>query len=82
MLFKCLNNLAPDYLCIFESLEDLDPVELQNTKTDLQPPKVDTTIGRRRFFYHGVKLWNSLDENQKEHPRSNHLKGTSGRKKS
>ena len=31
IMFKCLNNLAPGYLSIFESLEDLHPAELRNS---------------------------------------------------
>ena len=49
IMFKCLNNLAPGYLSIFESLEDLTPAELRNSETDLLPPKLDTATGQRSF---------------------------------
>ena len=64
MMFKCLSNLGPGYLSMFESFEDLYLVRLQSSKTDLWPPKLDTTTGQRSFSCHGVQVWNSLGENK------------------
>ena len=66
MMFRCLINLAQEYFGSFELLEEPYHVEVRNTKTDLWSPGVDTASVQRRFSFHGVKVWNSLHENQKQ----------------
>ena len=70
MVLKCLNNLAPDYLSILEWLEDLHPV--WNFETQRLIFGLQSWIQHNRtktFSYHEVKVWNSFDENKKEHPQ-------------
>ena len=57
MVFKCLNNLAPEYFSgCFSKLTDCHNRGLGNSKTDLLVP-----CGQKSFAYHGAKAWNELD---------------------
>ena len=58
LVFKCLNRLAPDYLC--EKFYFRSKVHNRNTRNcnQLNIPKYRSTTGQRTFTYRGVKVWN------------------------
>ena len=61
MVFKSLNELAPQYLCnLFTKNSQCSSRNLCNTKTDLRLPKKKSANGQKCFSFHGTKLWNSL----------------------
>ena len=63
LVYKCLNNLAPDYLCnIFTKLKDTRSRitrAFTNGKLALQR-KFRLAVGQKSFLYRGTHLWNSL----------------------
>ena len=75
MIFKCLNSPAPDYLSIFETLEDLHPVEHRNTKIDLRSPMLVTTTCDNKKVFPIMQLWSgiALMRIKIEHPHCNLL---------
>ena len=66
-MYKCINNLAPPYLCNKFSMYVLHECNTRNREL-LQIPMYNTTTGQRTFHYRGVKLWNDLDNNTKQMP--------------
>ena len=61
MVFKSLNNLAPQYLCnLFTRMSQLPSVNLRNTTTDLKLPRKNSKSGQKCFSFRGAKLWNGL----------------------
>ena len=65
MMFKCINNLAPPYLC--DKFKKRSDVHQRSTRKHnfLQIPLFKTTPGQRTFHYRGVLLWNNLDNDLK-----------------
>ena len=65
LVFKCLNRLAPDYLC--EKFYFRSKVHNRNTRNcnQLNIPKYRSTTGQRTFTYRGVKVWNERDNSIK-----------------
>ena len=65
LAFKCLNRLAPDYLC--EKFYFRSKVHNRNTRNcnQLNIPKYRSTTGQRTFTYRGVKVWNERDNSSK-----------------
>ena len=65
LVFKCLNRLAPDYLC--EKFYFRSKVQNRNTRicSQLNIPKYRSTTGQRTFTYRGVKVWNERDNSSK-----------------
>ena len=62
MAFKCVSNLAPDYLCTkFKKRSSVHDRPTRNNNK-LQIPLYKTFSGQRTFAYRAVSLWNSLDE--------------------
>ena len=63
LVYKSLNNLAPDYLCnIFTKLKDTRSRitrAFTNDKLALQR-KFRLAVGQKSFLYRGTHLWNSL----------------------
>ena len=61
LMYKCINNLAPAYLC-----NSFDPRRLnyyfRNAKKKLMLPKQGTDHLKRSFSYSGALLWNNLLE--------------------
>ncbi|CAH3160779.1 unnamed protein product, partial [Porites lobata] len=53
MVFKCLNGLAPPYLC-----QKFKP----DRKDRLHIPLCRTAAGQRAFTFRGQRLWNSLPD--------------------
>ena len=66
MVFKSLNDLAPQYLCkLFIKSSACSSRSLRNTETDLRLPKKRSANGRKCFSFRGAKLWNSLPAESK-----------------
>ena len=62
MVYKSINELAPDYLSqIFTKKSACSRETLRNTATDLQIPLVKTCSGQRTFSYRGARVLNHLD---------------------
>ena len=67
MVFKSLNQLAPEYLCgLFTRNSLCSSYSLRNTGTDLRLPKKRSSNGQRCFSYRGAKLWNGLSAESKQ----------------
>ena len=67
MVYKSLNELAPDYQSqIFTKKSACSRENLRNTATDLQIPLVKTCSGQRTFSHCGARVWNHLDLAVKE----------------
>ena len=61
MIFKILNEEAPDYLSnkfIFRN--DTNSYRLRNSEMRLALPQPRTDYVRKSFSYSGAALWNSL----------------------
>ena len=66
MVFKSLNDLAPQYLCnLFRKNSVCSSRSLRNTETDLRVPKKSSANGQKSFSFRGSKLWNSLPAESK-----------------
>ena len=66
MVFKSLNDLAPQYLCnLFTKNSACSSRNLRNTETDLRLPKKRSTNGQKCFSFRGAKIWNSLPAESK-----------------
>ena len=67
LMFKCINNLAPEYLCsMFNSINENCPYGLRSaTSNNLQVPCPKSEYFKRTFVYSGTNLWNSLPSNIK-----------------
>ena len=67
MVFKSLNQLAPEYLCgLFTRNSLCSSYSLRNTGTNLRLPKKRSSNGQRCFSYRGAKLWNGLSAESKQ----------------
>ena len=62
MVFKCLNGLAPPYLC--QKFKTRSEVHNRNTRNRdrLHIPLCRTAAGQRAFTFRGQRLWNSLPD--------------------
>ena len=61
MVFKSLNDLAPQYACnLFTKISVCSSRSLQNTKTDLRLLKKSSANGQKCFSFRGAILWNGL----------------------
>ena len=62
MVFKCLNGLAPPYLCQkFKTRSEVDNCNTRN-RDRLHIPLCRTAAGQRAFTFRGQRLWNSLPD--------------------
>ena len=60
-MYKCINNLAPAYLCnLF--VPRTPSYDFRNAKKKLFLPKPRTDYLKRSFSYSGAILWNNLPE--------------------
>ena len=61
MTYKCINNLAPDYLC--DKLRKRSSVHNRRTRKhdSLQIPFFKSATGQRSFAYRAVEIWDNLD---------------------
>ena len=67
MVFKSLNELAPQYLCdLFTRKSLYSSYSLRNRGTNLRLPMKRSTNGQKCFSYIGAKLWNSLSAESKQ----------------
>ena len=68
MSYKCMNGLAPPYLCsLFNKRAQLHDCVIRN-KESLHIPLCNTVSGQRSFRFRAVKLWNNLDNELKQLP--------------
>ena len=75
MVYKSINDLAPDYLSeIFTKNSECSRKNLRNTATDLQLPLTKTCNSQRAFSYRGARVCNHLDLEVKQASLSKHLK--------
>lgn len=66
MTFKCMNNLAPKYLCdMFEKRSCIHNRSTRNCNS-IQIPLFKTTSGQRSFAFRGASIWNNLDTELKK----------------
>jgi hypothetical protein len=66
MTYKCLNEMAPPYLCSkFRNRASIHG-RLTRNRDLLQIPLYRTASGQRTFTYRAVKIWNELDARLKE----------------
>ena len=64
MVFKSLNNLAPEYLgSKFTSRSMTIPYTFRDSENKLAIPLPRTNYLRNSFNYSGAVLWNSLPQN-------------------
>ena len=67
MVFKSLNELAPQYLgSLFNRNSQCSSRCLRNTETDLRLPKKTSANGQKCFSFRGATLWNSLSAESKK----------------
>ena len=60
-MYKCINNLAPAYLCnLF--VPRTPNYEFRNVKKKLLLPKPRTDYLKRSFSYSGAILWNNFHD--------------------
>ena len=66
MTYKCINQMAPPYLC--NKLFNRATIHSLNTRNcaSLQIPLCTSHSGQRTFKYRAVKIWNSLEQSLKE----------------
>lgn len=66
MTYKCVNGMAPQYLC--NKLINRSHVHDRNTRNRalLQIPLHRTTSGQRSFRYRAVTIWNNLESSLKQ----------------
>ena len=75
MVFKSLNELAPQYLCgLFTRNSQCSARTLRNTDTDVRLPKKKSANGQKCFSFRGAKLWNSLSAESKQASSLNSFK--------
>ena len=60
-MYKCINNLAPAYLCNLFAPRTPN-YYFRNAKKKLMLPKPRTDYLKRSFSYSGTLLWNNLPE--------------------
>lgn len=60
LVYKCMNNLVPDYLAT--KITARSTIHRYNTrrKDDININKHRTTTAQRNFFYRAIKSWNAL----------------------
>ena len=67
MVFKSLNELAPQCLCdLFTQNSLCSSYSLRNMGTDVRLLMKKSTNGQKFFSYRGAKLWNSLSAESKQ----------------
>ena len=61
LMYKCVNKLAPNYLCNMSTPRTLSS-DLRDASQKLYLPKPRTDYLKRSFSYSGASLWNDLPE--------------------
>ena len=63
MVFKCLNNLVPKYLCDqFQMRSSVSTTRVTRSVNNLNIPHCRLATGQRHFAYRGVKIWNGFSK--------------------
>ena len=67
LMYKCINNSAPDYLCnLFDMNTNSNIYSLRSSaKGNLFVPRPNSNFMKQTFHYSGIILWNSLPPNLK-----------------
>ena len=66
-VFKCLNSIAPKYLCDIFTKNTVNATRsLRNTNTDLSLPLRRSANGQKCFSFRGAKCWNDLSTAAKQ----------------
>ncbi|KAJ8022633.1 RNA-directed DNA polymerase from mobile element jockey [Holothuria leucospilota] len=66
MLYKCMNDQAPNYLCKCFTLFDNNIYSTRQwTSKTLMLPRCKTSMYRKSFVFRGTKIWNSLEQDIK-----------------
>ena len=67
LMFKCINNLAPEYICsMFNSINENCPYGLRSaTSNNFRVPRPKSEYFKRTVLYACTNLWNSLPSNIK-----------------
>ena len=67
MTYMCINNLAPEYLSTnLESCRIKEKAYNTRSKVELRPPKCRTKNTERSFVVRACKVWNTLEEQEKQ----------------
>lgn len=66
MLYGCMNDQAPNYLCKCFTLFDKNIYSTRQwTSKTLMLPRCKTCMYRKSFVFRGNKIWNSLEQDIK-----------------
>ena len=66
MVYKCMNTLAPNYLCkCFNQFKETGRITRQTENKILSLPHCKSTLYKKSFIFRGSALWNFLDINIK-----------------
>ena len=57
MVFKCLNNLVPKYLCAKVQIRSSVSTRVTRSVNNLNIPRCRLATGQRRLAYRGVNIW-------------------------
>ena len=80
IMYKTLNDLAPDYLSCLFTQHHIKDYNLRNREQKLSLPKPNTNYLKRSFSYSGAScLWNNLPQDLKAFGLSGSLNGVSRR---
>ena len=72
MMYKTMNDLAPEYLSLFSQRHSAD--NLKNSEGRLTLSKPSTNYLKRSFSYSGAMLWNNLPKNLKNAASVEHFR--------
>ena len=63
-MFKCVNGLAPNYLCDqFSLVSDVNLYNTRSTNTlDVIVPTVNNNVFKKSLAYNGARVWNALPD--------------------
>ena len=61
-VFKCINNLAPQYMCDLFQLQDKDLHNTRRAKALVQQHYNKVGYGAKTFVTYSTSLWNHLPE--------------------
>ncbi len=64
-VFKCINNLAPQYMCKMYKLQDKDTHNTRGAKALVQSHYNKVTYGSKTYVSFSTHLWNQLPNNIK-----------------
>ena len=62
MVFICLKNLVPKYLCDQFQMRSSVSTRVTRFVNNLNIPRCHLATGQRHFAYRGIKIWNGLSK--------------------